>query len=186
MELWDAYDANGCRTGGTLVRGEPVPDGVYHLVAGILVEHADGTLLLMLRDPNKDTWPGVYEATSGGAALQGETPEEAARRELFEETGVRAETLIPLYEEISHRRHGVYRGFLCKTDCDKQSITLQKGETAGYLWATRDEVRDMMDEVPCRCIIQNGVRAYLGLPDDGTSDGFRLLTEKHASCRIND
>lgn len=175
MELWDAYDKDGRRTGRTLVRGEKVPDGLYHLVAGVLVEHVDGTFLLMLRDPNKPTWPNVYEATAGGAVLKGETAEEAARRELFEETGVRAETLIPLYEEISHRRHGLYKGYLCITDCDKQRITLQEGETVGFQWMTRDQLRDMMREIPCRCIIQNGVRAYLGMEDDGTSDGFKLL-----------
>lgn len=177
MELLDAYDRDGRKTGDTLVRGEPIPDGLYSLVAGILVEHKDGTFLMMQRDPNKDTWPGVYEATCGGAVLMGETAQQAAKRELFEETGVHAQTLIPLYEEIGHSRHGLYKGFLCVTDCDKHSVVLQEGETVGYMWATRDEVRDMMAEVPCRCIIQNGVRAYLGLPDDGASDGFRLLIE---------
>ena len=32
MELWDAYDRDEKRTGGELVRGEPIPDGLYHLV----------------------------------------------------------------------------------------------------------------------------------------------------------
>ena len=50
MELWDAYDQEGRLTGGTLVRGGELPEGLYHLVVGILVEHVDGTYLLMLRD----------------------------------------------------------------------------------------------------------------------------------------
>ena len=37
MELWDAYNEKGERVPGTLVRGEPVPKGLYHLVCCILV-----------------------------------------------------------------------------------------------------------------------------------------------------
>ena len=44
MELWDAYNADFQKVDGiTLVRGEPIPDGLYHLVSDILVKHTDGT-----------------------------------------------------------------------------------------------------------------------------------------------
>ena len=175
MELWDACDKEGRMTGDTLVRGEPIPEGLYHLVVGILVEHEDGRYLLMLRDPNKKTWPGYYEASAGGSVLKGEPLVEAAKRELLEETGIRAETLIPLYEEISYGKQVVYRGFVCVTDWEQQNITLQEGETVGWLWVTRQELLEMVEEVPPRCAIHNGVRAYLGLPDGDYSDEFKLL-----------
>ena len=47
MELWDAYDAQGKRIGETLIRGEPIPNGRYHMVCEALVRHADGEYLLM-------------------------------------------------------------------------------------------------------------------------------------------
>ena len=54
MELWDAYDAKLNKIDGmTLIRGEEVPDGVFHLVCEIIVRHADGTYLLMQRDPGR-------------------------------------------------------------------------------------------------------------------------------------
>ena len=53
MELWDAYDRDEKRTGGELVRGEPIPDGLYHLVCEVLVRHADGDYLLMKRARSK-------------------------------------------------------------------------------------------------------------------------------------
>ena len=37
----------------TLVRGENIPDGMYHLVGEIIVKHKDGTYLLMQRDYKK-------------------------------------------------------------------------------------------------------------------------------------
>lgn len=47
MELWDAYYADGSHAGRDLIRGEPIPEGLYHLVAEVTLRHADGTFLLM-------------------------------------------------------------------------------------------------------------------------------------------
>ena len=93
MELWDAYDEAGRPTGETLVRGQPVPPGRYHLVAEVLIRHRDGSWLLMRRDGSKPFCPGMWEASAGGSALQGESGEDAARREAWEETGLRVSGL---------------------------------------------------------------------------------------------
>lgn len=63
-------------------QGEPIPDGSYHIVAEVLVRHVDGDFLLLKRDLNKPAYAGYYEAGTGGSALKGETPEQAALREL--------------------------------------------------------------------------------------------------------
>ena len=112
MELWDAYLEDGSLAGRDLVRGQPVPKGLYHLVCCVLVRHADGTYLLMKRAAGKETWPGVYEASAGGSALKGETGEQAARRELYEETGIRAGRLTRLYARKGP--HTMYEGVLCR------------------------------------------------------------------------
>ncbi len=137
MELWDAYYIDGTPAGRDLVRGEPVPDGLYHIVCEILVRHVDGDYLLMQRDFSKLGYPGFFEATAGGSALKGEDKLTCARRELLEETGIAAESLT----EIGHcvRRDTLYFEFLCVTDCDKSSVTLQEGETISYKWLSEPE-----------------------------------------------
>ena len=95
MELWDAYDANFNKIEGiTLVRGEEpsFSDDIFHLVCDIIVRHVDGTYLLMQRDLHKH-FGGMWEATAGGSALQGETPLVCAKRELEEETGYKTEKI---------------------------------------------------------------------------------------------
>ncbi len=134
MELWDAYDENGVCTGGLLVRGEPIPENIYHLVTATVVQHTDGDILLMQRDPCKKSYPGKWEVGAGGSALAGEDAEAAARRELLEETGLRAKELLPLYCSIETERHGLYRGFLTEYDGDKNAVTLQRGETIAFRW----------------------------------------------------
>ena len=42
MEIWDAYDAEFNKLENkTLIRGEVIPDGLFHLVCEILVKHSD-------------------------------------------------------------------------------------------------------------------------------------------------
>ena len=145
MELWDAYDANFNKIEGvTLVRGEEpsFPDDVFHLVCDILVRHTDGTYLLMQRDPRKH-YGSMWEASAGGSALQGETPLDAARRELAEETGIVASDLIEVGRITDKSKHSVYAEFLCVTDWDKDKIQLQEGETVNYRWVSTDELRSM-------------------------------------------
>ena len=39
-ELWDAYDKKFNKIENTtLVRGETIPDGIYHLVSEVIVKH---------------------------------------------------------------------------------------------------------------------------------------------------
>ncbi|MBO4638813.1 MAG: NUDIX domain-containing protein [Treponema sp.] len=144
MELWDAYNSNYEKIEGmTLVRDEEIPQGVYHLVCEVLVRHVDGTYLLMKRAPTKPLYPNMWEATAGGSALQGETAEQGAMRELREETGIVAETLEPLDRTLGQTCWHVR--FLCVTDCNKNSIKLQAGETCDFRWATAQEVLAMTE-----------------------------------------
>ncbi len=141
MELWDAYDSGFRRIEGqTLVRDEPIPAGLYHLVSDILVRHRDGTYLLMRRDPRKH-YGGLWEATAGGSALQGETALDCARRELGEETGILAGDLTELGTVMGENT--IYVEFLCVTDWPKDRVTLQPGETVDYRWVTREALLEM-------------------------------------------
>ena len=141
MELWDAYDENFRLVPGVvLVRGEKPRAGLYHVVVDILVRHRDGTYLLMRRDPRK-VLGGLWEASAGGSALRGETPLEAARRELREETGIEAGSLTELGRLSNH--DAFFFEFLCETDCPKDAITLQEGETVDFRWVTAEALSSM-------------------------------------------
>lgn len=137
MEIWDGYLADGSLGNRDLVRGEPIPEGLYHLVSEILVRHVDGDYLLMQRDFRKPNYGGFYEATAGGSALKGEGPLACAKRELLEETGIEATFLEEIGQYTSHDT--IYYHFLCVTDCEKASVRLQEGETVSYQWVSEQE-----------------------------------------------
>ena len=134
-ELWDAYDREGNRLGFDLIRGEPLPEGVWHLVAEIYSVTTDGRVLVTRRSPEKN-WGGFWEVTAG-SVLKGETPLRGAVRELWEETGLtaREEDLRPVYAEPRPGIDGyptIYHCFLYIFDPAEQTIRLQEGETVDW------------------------------------------------------
>lgn len=142
MEIWDAYDENFNKIPNVeLIRGEAVPDGMFHLVCDVIVRHTDGEYLLMQRDVRKH-FGGMWEATAGGSALKDETPAECAVRELKEETGISG-TVSKIGQVVNSRHHSIYVEFLCVTDCDKESVTLQDGETIAYKWVSQAYLKNM-------------------------------------------
>lgn len=146
MEIWDAYDKDFNKIKDvTLIRGNAILDGMYHLVSEIIVRHVDGTYLLMQRDYKKK-FGGMWELTSGGSALMGETSLECAKRELKEETGIGSDNFREIKRIIHDVHHTLYVLYLCITNCDKNSIELQDGETIAYKWVERDVLLNLSDD----------------------------------------
>ncbi len=141
-ELWDAYYPDGTPAGVKLIRGEQIPAEYRHVVVDVFVEHTDGSLLLMQRDLNKPNYPGCWEFGAGGSVLAGEEFEAAAVRELFEETGITGRNMKLMHTIVTYET--IYKGFLCITDAEKDSVRLQEGETIAYRWISKDEVSDIM------------------------------------------
>lgn len=143
IEIWDAYDKEFCKIENvTLVRGEVIPDGMYHLVCDIIVKHNDGTYLLMRRDFEKHLG-GMWELTAGGSALRNETPIECAVRELREETGIESSSLIEIRRIAHEGHHSLYVEYLCITDWNKKAVILQEGETIDYKWVDKNTLLEM-------------------------------------------
>lgn len=136
-ERWNAYTADGTLVDTVLLRDEPIPEGMYHLVCEVLVRHTDGSYLCMERASTKKAYPGYYEATAGGSALLGETKEECVRRELWEETGIITDSFIETGRYLT--KDTIYYTYVCTVDCDKDTVLLQDGETEDYKWMTESE-----------------------------------------------
>lgn len=143
MEIWDAYLWDGSSAESILVRGEPIPVGLYHLLSEILVRHTDGDYLLMQRDPRKPNYGGFWEATAGGSALKGEDKLVCAKRELREETGIVSGKLEEIGRYVS--RDTIYFMFLCVTDAEKSVVMLQDGETVDYKWISEEAFIDFVN-----------------------------------------
>lgn len=139
MEQWDAYTKDGTLTGQTLIRGERIPDGLYHLVCEVIVQHTDGSILCMKRSRHKPNYPGYYEATAGGSALKGEDKLACVMRELREETGIVCESFREIGFYVDERDQTIYCSYACTAAWDKTAVSLQEGETEAFVWMEEAE-----------------------------------------------
>ena len=149
MEKWDLYNRNFEKLDKIHYRGEKLQEGEYHLVGECLVRHLDGSYLLMKRHPNKKMFPLCYEATAGGSALCGESPLECIKRELHEETGIVSNDFRLINQSINDSNHTIYFTYLCYTDCDKNSVSIQENETIGYKWINEEEFKEFVKSDEC-------------------------------------
>ena len=163
MEIWDLYDEQGKKTGETWerARAREIPEGRYHIVCDILIRHQDGAFLLTFRDPHKDIYPGCWEASAGGSALAGETPEECARREMLEETGLKAESLELISIHYRPQSRSVIYAYLSIVSCEKDAVRLQEGETVDYRWIAPDAFLSLIREEPILKIQYARYKPYL-------------------------
>lgn len=142
MELNDVYDKDRNLTGRTRRRGSKWAPGEYGLVVCVWVHDGKGKLLMTRRAPQK-SFPHTWE-NPGGAAKAGETSLQAIRRELFEETGIRAEE--GEFELLSTTRDGhfFYDHYCLKAEVPLEQIVLLPGETDGVKWVSFDQVHEMI------------------------------------------
>lgn len=142
MELNDIYDEHRNLTGKVHKRGTSWKPGEYGMVVCVWVYDGTGHLLLTRRAPGK-SFAGTWE-NSGGAAQAGETSRQAIARELFEETGIRAEE--GEFELLDTELDGniFYDHYCLKRRVPLGEIVLQKGETDGAMWASFGKIKWMI------------------------------------------
>ena len=138
----DVYDENRCLTGALHQRGTPWQPGEYGLVVCVWVYDGKGHLLLTRRAKGK-SFAGTWE-NSGGFAKAGENSRQAVVRELYEETGIRAEAeeFELLYSDRD--KNNFYDFYCLKRQVKLKDVVLLPGETDDVMWASFGKIRWMI------------------------------------------
>lgn len=146
MELWDIYDENRIPVGRSMVRGEPVLDGDYHLVVHVCIFNGKGEMLIQQRQPFKKGWSNMWDITVGGSAVKGDTSRVAAEREVFEELGLKID-LNGIRPRLTVNFDGGFDDIYCiDLNVDISKLKLQYEEVQCVKWASEDEIKKMIDE----------------------------------------
>ena len=142
VEMNDVYDKDRNLTGRLHRRGTPWGPGEYGLVVCVWVYDGQGHLLLTRRAKGK-SFAGTWE-NSGGAAKAGETSRQAIARELFEETGIRAEEEEFELLDTDVDKNNFYDFYALKRPVSLKDIVLLPGETDGVQWASYGKIHWMI------------------------------------------
>lgn len=142
QEWNDVYDERRCLTGKVHRRGTPWQPGEYGLVVCVWVYDGRGHLLLTRRAKGK-SFAGTWE-NSGGAAQAGETSRQAIARELFEETGIRAEEEEFELLDSEKDRNTFYDFYCLRRQVALENVVLLPGETDDVMWASFGKVHWMV------------------------------------------
>ena len=156
VEYNDVYDENRQPTGRVHRRGSSWKPGEYGLVVCVWVYDGEGKVLLTKRAKGK-SFAGTWE-NSGGAAKAGENSLQAIRRELFEETGIRAEESEFQLLCQDKDGHTIYDFYALKRQVNLEDVVLLPGETDDVRWATFAEVHNLIRRRKICRIIANQYR----------------------------
>lgn len=157
MEFNDVYDENRQLTGKIHQRGTPWGHGEYGLVVCVWVYDGRGHILLTRRAKGK-SFAGTWE-NSGGAVKAGETSRQAIARELFEETGIKAEEDEFELIDTDRDRNNYYDFYCLKRQVPLKEIVLLPGETDGVQWVSFGKLHWMIRSGKiCRIIARQFLR----------------------------
>ncbi|GAA1598634.1 NUDIX hydrolase [Actinoplanes couchii] len=112
---------------------------MIHVACTFLIDRT-GAVLLQLRDDKAPYYPNVW-GLPGGAIEDGETPQEGATRELWEETELRPDEPLRLFacQELPEQNR-TKNYFYGVTSADQEDVVL--GEGAAMLFIPAKEVLD--------------------------------------------
>lgn len=140
MELWDLYTQDREKTGQTMVRGDKVPDGLFHLQVHVCIFNTRGEMLIQRRQSSKQWYPDLWDYSVGGSAIAGDNSIEAAQREVFEELG--------LCISLAGKRPAVTRWYgammddyyIFTQDVELSELVLQEEEVQSVRWADCEDI----------------------------------------------
>lgn len=147
MEIWDLYDKDRNKLNKLHKRGMPLADGEYHLAIAIIVLNSKNEFLLTLRSNDKFPNPNKWETTTG-SCLVGENSLDGAQRELFEETGIKADILdfILIDTLCDNIDNYIQDTFLLKKDVDLKDLKFQPHETQDAIWADYNKIMELAEK----------------------------------------
>ncbi len=144
MELWDILDAEGNKTGRTIVRGEKLQEDECHLVVHIWILNDKGEFLIQKRADHLKLMPGLWAAT-GGSVVAGEDGRTAAIREVKEELGFDVDESNFTKLSAIKRQGNFAEVWLVKQNVSIENLVLQVEEVSEAKWVNKEELQDMIN-----------------------------------------
>ena len=117
----------------------------YIKVVIIVIKNTNGNFFVHQRNKDKKTFPNLFGLGAGGHIEENETKEEAAKRELFEETGLKTE-LKYLFQFKYKNEEFVNEMKIFETETDLEKLETNNGEWQWCGWMAKEKVDELLNE----------------------------------------
>ena len=177
MEYLDVCGENGRPTGEIVERDEAHRNGILHRTSHVWVireEDGEYQVLLQRRSLKKESFPGMFDASSAGHIPAGDDPRRSAVREMGEEIGLYAQPeelafagmFRCSYESVFHGRmfrdNEVRFAYVFREPVAAEHLKLQESEVDEVRWfplkTVEEEVRSGSDRI---CVSREGLETLM-------------------------
>lgn len=137
-ELLSIYDEKGNSKNKTIVRGNGSSKGDYLKIVLIVLRN-ENELLIQKRSKTKAVYPDIWDIV-GGAVQAYEREDEAAKREVLEEMGIRLDNLVLLeYQVVDEKFHRyIYESIVPKDVV----VKIDHDEVDDYKWIKIKDINE--------------------------------------------
>jgi isopentenyl-diphosphate delta-isomerase len=139
---------------GSVERERAHREGILHRTGIVFVVRSDEKILLQRRSAEKRTFPNRYDTSASFHVKFGESYEEAAKRELKEETGLSAP--LEYLGKFTHRdppEYQIVAVFLCRSDED---IQIDSSEAIGADFHQKEQIDEIVASKPVTPWLRDG------------------------------
>ncbi len=155
QNLLDVLNSKGEKTGEVMTALEVHQKGLWHATAHVWIYTLNNQVLLQKRSEEATTYPKLWDISAAGHVDTGETPEEAAIREVEEEIGIKInkeklkkifiekiDVIIPIKNWPNREFQYVY--LLCLEDFSK--LKLQEEEVSKVELMSLKKFEDVIND----------------------------------------
>ena len=146
MEYLDIYDDNNNYLGYSVDRKKAHEENLWHRHVSCWIMNDRGEILLQQRSLTKKKNPGMW-AKTGGHVDAGETPDEAIKREAFEEIGLKVNddevVNIEIFKSKNPKENYYSYGYIFFTNLEEDEYILQKEEVEQVKYYAIEELENL-------------------------------------------
>ncbi len=123
---------------GPIERDRAHAEQILHRSGMVFLTRSDEKILLQHRSPKKSIFPDCFDSSSSFHVTFGESYEQAAGRELFEETGISAPlSYVGKFSHYDPPENQVVAVFICTSD---EPVKIDENEVSGAYFYSTEEV----------------------------------------------
>ncbi len=144
-EQFDVVDSSD-KVIGTRPRSEVHRRKLLHRAVHVFVFRSDGAMLIHKRSPSKEEFPSVWTSSCSGHVSAGETYDETAPREMFEELGI--EAAVTPVRKFAASPETSYEFTMLYTANSDDSILPDAQEMTDIRWMRPIEIEKWIQRAP--------------------------------------